>query len=162
VNPQQLTSKLRPHLGINVRQRLVKEHDSRLSNERPGERRPLLLPTADLAWVLHAQPFQTSEGQVLVGNTTGVAGSLPADPQWERNVVLKGHVGPQGVRLEHHVQIAPVGWHVNICGAIEHDVLLQADPPLIWPFKAGDTPEQRRLSAATWAKQDYDLARKYI
>ena len=60
---------LRPHLDTNLRiqiaQRLVKEENIRIQDQRTGKSHPLLLSSGELARVSLLQPFQVDQVQGL-------------------------------------------------------------------------------------------------
>ncbi len=58
----------------------------------------------------------------------------------EGDVLRHGHVGEQGVGLEHHVDRPLVGRHVGDVYTMEED------SPLRWPFETGQHPQQGGLA----------------
>ena len=77
----------------------------------------------------------------------------PAQPQPELDVLQRGQVREEAVRLEDHPHVAPVGRHVR-------DVLAaDQDPAGVGVLQPGEDPQRGGLAAAGRAEQRDQLAR---
>ena len=77
---------------------------------------------------------------------------LPADPQAVLDVLRRGHVREEAVRLEDHPHVALVRGHARQVAAVDDD------PPRVGPVEAGHEAQRRRLAAAARAEERYELA----
>src|SRR5581483_5114460 len=88
----------------------------------------------------------------LVDTPASLTLVAPADPQAELDVLLRGHVREQRVRLEHHPHVALVGRDVRDVLAVDDDAAA------VRAVEAGDEPERGRLAAARRPEQRQELA----
>lgn len=99
-----------PQLRVEVGERLVHQQHLGFDHERSGESDPLLLSARQLARVPRFQAFELHEPQGMVDLGGEGRSCEPAQAQPVRHVVEDGHVGEQGVLLEHRGRLAQVGW----------------------------------------------------
>src|SRR4051794_8692607 len=78
--------------------------------------------------------------------------------QREREVVEHGHVRPDGVRLEHDAEVAPLGGDVDPPRRVVEEVAADGNSALLGCLKAGDRHQRRRLATPAWAEQCEELA----
>src|SRR5213083_1294800 len=75
-----------------------------------------------------------------------------ADPQPELDVLLRGQVREQAVRLEDHAHVAAAGRQVRDVFPVDDD------RARIWAVEARDEPKRRRLSAPRRPEEGQELA----
>ncbi len=94
------------HPGVEGGQRLVEQEHAGADGERASERDPLLLAAGHLPGVAPRERRQADELERLAGAAAALAGTHAAHPQAERDIVQRGQVREQAVRLEHHAHVA--------------------------------------------------------
>ena len=98
-------------LEVEGGQRLVEEQGAGHVDERPGEGDTLLLATRQLVRAAAGELAEADDVEHLARSTPGIVGAGALGPQSEGHVVEDGHVGEQGVLLEHRVDVALVWRH---------------------------------------------------
>ena len=78
---------------------------------------------------------------------------LPDVGQAERNVLVDGHVGPQGIILKQEAHLPLVGRDVDTKGAVKHHLIADGNTAAGGGLQAGDHAQDGGLSAAGGAKQ---------
>ena len=104
---------------------------------------------------------EVAEAEVLQRGVDALADLAAADLaqlQTVGDVVEHGPVRPQRVGLEHQAEVAALGRDLELAGAVEHRLVLDADLAAVRNLEAGDRAQQRRLAAAGRAEQRDDLA----
>ena len=93
-------------------QRLVHQDQLGLEHQRPGQRHPLLLAARHLrrAAVRERPELHHVERPRHPRRDVGLRDA--ANLERERHILPDGHVGEQGVVLEHHADVAPIGRHL--------------------------------------------------
>ncbi len=157
VDSPQLGTEPGPDLGVDVGQRLVEEGHRRLRDQGPRQGGTLGLAAAHRPGVLLPEPSQTDELQVLVGAPQRRSLLLALDSERVGDVGLECHVRPQGVGLEHHVDVALVGRERDAALAVEDGLAPDGDGPGIRVLETGETSEQGRLATPAGPEQDQDL-----
>ena len=160
LQPLQLEAHALAQLRIQVGKRLVQEQQARLHDQRPGERKTLLLAARQpgrlaARQLLERDHLQHSQYAFL---DLALAELAPADPQRKRGVLEHRHVRPDGVRLEYHAQPAPVRRHEDAALRRVHDIAADRDFPLPRPLQAGDGAQRGGLAAAARSEQSKQLA----
>ena len=140
-------------LCVEVGQGLVEQKQVRLHDDGAGERHALLLPARKLARHAAGEAGQGADVE-RVGDPRllfGLRHILHA--QAEAQILLHRHMGKQGVGLEHHGDVAPLGrQHVDtLPGQADLAAALLAD--------AHEDPQERGFSAARRAEDGHELAR---
>jgi hypothetical protein len=156
----ELEAELLAHLGVDVGQRLVEQHELVVVDQGAGERDALLLTAAHLARVLLLQLTHPDELQgVSHAADDVVLRDLPAlaAQQGVRHVLERRHVRPQRIRLEDHADVAALRWHLDGVLRGEDRPLGDGDGPLVGGLEPGDRPQQRRLAAAARAQQNHEI-----
>ena len=152
LDPLQLDLHLLAELQVERAERLVEQQDTRIQDERAGQRDPLLLPARELRGPVQVAPGQLHELERLAGRRVALGLRLLPLLQAVRDVVEDRHVREQRVLLEDGVHVAPVGR--------DADRVLSADQHLadVGLLGAGDQLQRRRLAAAGRAEQRQELA----
>ena len=91
-------------LGVQVRQRLVHQHQKRLHHDGACDGHTLLLASRQLAWQLVLVILQPHQRDGLVDASLRVCSGHATHAQSETNVVAHRHVRKQCVVLEHHAK----------------------------------------------------------
>ena len=143
---------LHPELGVQVGKGLVKQQHVRLDAQGAGQGHTLLLAAGQtlrqpLGVLVHVH--QLHELVRLFADL--VLRQLPV-LQAELHVLPHGHVGEDGVVLEHHADVALGG--VQVVDA----VVVEVEVAALDAVKAGDHPQQGGLAAAGGAQQGEELA----
>ena len=73
--------------------------------------------------------------------------------QAERDILIHGHIGPQGVVLEQEAHLALVGRHVDAHITVENHLVADGDFSAGGGLQAGDHPQRGSFAAAGWAQQ---------
>jgi hypothetical protein len=77
------------------------------------------------------------------------------------NVLAHGHMGPQGVRLENHPQVAPFRRNENLFVRVAHYAPADYDSPRRGRFDPCNHPQKCGLAAAAGAKKGDELTGSY-
>ncbi len=151
-----------PHLvaqpRIEVRERLVEEHELRACDEPAGERDPLLLPAGELRRMAVEERARVDERRDLLDPLRRLRALDPARAQRVADVLPHGHVRPERVGLEDHPDVALVRRHVDARGGVEHGAVAERDRPGVGRLEACDAAQRRRLAAAARPEEDEELA----
>ena len=139
-------------LGVECRQRLIKEEHARLRCQRARQRHALLLAAGHLEGEAFAESRQPDEVQHLLDPGPAFLGRHARHPEAEADVVLDVHVGEKRIGLEHHADLALIGRQRRNVLVLDHDV------PGGRSLEAGDHPEDRRLAAPGRTEQRDELA----
>jgi hypothetical protein len=145
-------------LRVQVRQRLVEKQDRRPVDEGPREGDPLLLAARELVRVARRVRLHLDEMEDLLDPDALLGDPHLPEPEREREVLVDGHVRPEGVGLEHEAAVAALGRQEAPRGGVEEDEVADADPPLVRAVEAGDGSKSRRLPAAGGAQERDELS----
>jgi len=139
-------------LEVQRPQRLVEQQHLGLVDQGPGQRHPLLLAAGELVGSAFLHPGQPHHPGGL-GHPPAELGALdPAHPQPELDVLADGHVGEEGVGLEHGVDRPAVRRR-------HADFLTEdAQAPLGGQVQPGDHAQRGGLAASRRAEQGEELA----
>ena len=108
----QLGPGLLPELGVQVGQGFIQEKVGGLLYQGPAQGHPLLLAPGQLLGVTLGQALQVQQLDNLLGAVSDFFFRQLLQVQAKGDVVPHGHVGEQGVALEHHGNIPLAGGHV--------------------------------------------------
>src|SRR5262249_19902913 len=103
-------------------QRLVEEEHGRTRDESPGEGHPLLLPARELARIARPVRGQLHESEGPAHSPFDLTARHPRHAEAKGHVLEHGAVGEEGVVLEDHAHVAPVGRHQIHALALDEDV----------------------------------------
>ena len=140
-------SHLDPELGVQVRERFIKQKNLRISDDGAAHRNPLTLTTRERARVAIKQLSQPKNLGCAFDGSLNFCSRFLREHQAERHVLAHFHMRIQRVILEHHRDIALFGLHLVYHGATDANFAC-ADF-----FKARNHPKQRALATARWANQ---------
>ncbi|MPM59979.1 hypothetical protein SDC9_106825 [bioreactor metagenome] len=143
---------LLPELGVQVRQGFVKEEQGRFHHHRPCKGDPLLLSPRELAWLtcLHAaEPHQVHH---LLRPLADFHARQLSEPQPEGDVVPHVQVGEDGVGLEDHGGVPPVGRDVV------HPVIAEEDSSGGGILESSHHPEEGGLAAPRGSEEGDELS----
>ena len=73
--------------------------------------------------------------------------------QAEGDILIHGHIGPQGVVLEQEAHLALVGRNVDAHITVENHLVADGDFSAGGGLQAGDHPQRGGFAAAGWAQQ---------
>ena len=150
-DPLHLVAHLGPEIGVQVRERLVEEHDRGGGGEGAREGHALLLAAGELVRVASGEASEPDQVDDL-GDPIAAGGPGQA----EAHVVAHGQVREQGVVLEHDADAALLGRHrVARPG---HEAAAQRDGARVRGLEARDEAQRGGLAAARGAEQGQDLA----
>ena len=147
---------LQAQLGVQIAQRLVHQQHVRLDDQRTGQRHALLLAARQIL----RQPV----GVLLDLHDLQKAVCLPGDLilgglavlQTVGHILGHGHVGENGVVLEHHADVA-------LAGLLVVDALLvEIEVAALNGIEARDHAQQRGLAAAGGPQQRKQLSVAYL
>ena len=108
VEPLQLGAHIHTQLGVQVGKRLIQQQQTGLRHDGAGNGHTLLLAAGQLRGIAFGVLADLHALQSTLHHLLDLIGGGLADLQAEGHVLVHGHVGPQGVGLEHQVQI-PLG-----------------------------------------------------
>ncbi len=106
VDAPDLGAHLQAQLGVEVRQRLVHQHQWRFDDDRAGDRDALLLAARQLPGRLVGLLAETHEGQRLVHPAVDLGTRAALGDEAEADIAAHRHVRKQRVVLEHHREAA--------------------------------------------------------
>ena len=152
LQPRDLRAHLPAELGVEVRQRLVEEERLRLTDDRAAHRHALALTAGQVAR-LALEVLVELEGLRRLAHLLvdlGVRGV--GEPQRERDVLVDGQVGVEGVVLEDHRQVAVAGRQVVDPVAADDHV------PAGDVLEPHDHPQQGGLPAPRRTDEDQELS----
>ena len=133
---------LNPQFGIQVAQRLVQQQEVGADHQSPGQRNPLLLTAGECIGLSishackpsHFNDFRHPVFDLFLGN-------LPHF-EAEADVLRNGHMGPEGVALKDHADVALV-WRQR-----RHILSTEADLTRVWRTESGQHPQQGGLATS--------------
>ena len=141
-----------PELRVEGVEGLVEEEDGRLEHEDPGDRDPLLLAARELARVAVGEAAEGDEVERLRHPVIPFGPRDLAHGEAVLHVAPDAQVGKEGVALEDHPDVAPVGRHEGHVALSDHDATLLGD------VEARDAAKEGGLAAARGSEQGHDLA----
>ena len=134
--------------GVEVGERLVKQQDFGIANERPSQGDPLLLATGEQGGRAVMQAFETEALQDRHHLVADLCRRKPSPPQRKGNILEHIHMGPDRVRLEHHAHPSLVGRQVNALLDRRHEPVANVYLARIGALQARDHAQRRSLAAA--------------
>ncbi len=143
---------LHAQLGVEIRKRLVHEERLRLADDRAAKRDPLPLTTGQLSRLAIEQRVQAERLRRFERESTALLARHSAALQRELDVPPHRHVRIQRVRLEHHRDVAVLGFDVV------HDLLADRDRALCRFLEPRDHAQRSRLATARRSEQDEEPA----
>ena len=148
-----LVAHVLPDPRVEVRERLVEEEDGRIDGEGAGEGDALALPAGKARHVAPLEALEPDEGDQLPDPFRDAGLRPAANAKPVADVLGRVHVRPQGVGLEHHRHVPPLGR--------ERSDWLPADldPAGGDGDEAREGAQQRRLAAAGGPEEGDELAR---
>ena len=147
-----LGAHLDAQLGVEVRQRLVHQERLRLAHDRAAHRHALALATRQLARLAVEVLGELEDPRGLVDALVDLVLGHLLQLEREGDVVAHGEVRVQGVRLEHHGDVAILGFEVV------HDLAADAQLAGRDRLEPGDHPQRGRLAAAGRPDEHQELA----
>jgi hypothetical protein len=139
-------------LGIEIRQRLVKKKDLRITHDGAAHRDALALAAGELARIALEQDIEAENVRGLLHAGLDLRGRSAPQPERKAHIGGDRHMGVERVVLEDHRDVALFGRHV-----VDH-AIADADLARRDVLEAGNHPEQCRFAAAGWPDQDDELA----
>ena len=140
-------SHLDPELGVQVRERFIKQKNLRIPDDGAAHRNPLTLTTRERARVAIKQLSQPKNFGCTFHRGINFCGRFLGEHQAERHVLAHFHMRIQRVILEHHRDIALFGLHLVYHGATDANFAC-ADF-----FQPGNHPQKRALATARGSNQ---------
>src|SRR6185295_11507840 len=144
--------RLDAELRVEVRQRLVREDQRRLDDDRAGDRDPLLLAAGKLTRKLVLLADQLYQLHRMHDLRIGIRAGDAAHAQAEADVLGHAHVRKQRVILEHHPEAALFGRQRIDASLVEPDAAARQAQ------QAGDAVESGRLAAPRRTQERDELA----
>src|SRR5665811_727038 len=156
VKPAYLRAHLQPELGVEIAQRFVHEHDSRLGDDGAGDGDALLLATGKLCRVFLAMLAQMDQVQDLVNSlvTFGFWDSLHL--QAKSDVAFYSQMREEGIILEDHAEPTTLG------GCPHNVIAVYLYVTTVRLEESSEAIERRRLAAPGWSEQADELATSHI
>ncbi|MNB90144.1 hypothetical protein D3C75_371970 [compost metagenome] len=139
-------------VGVEVTQRLIKQQHFRFEDQRAGQRHALLLAAGDLVDKAVFKALQIHHGQRFLHPGFGLCAGYAEHLQAVADVLAQRHVREQGVRLEHHADIALLN------GTMGHVLAVDQDLPFGRFFQPRHQPQDRGFAAAGRAEQRHHLS----
>ena len=113
---------LDPQLGVQVRERLVQEHETRVQDQRPRNGNPLLLSARELPGIPILEARELDQLQHFLHAPPDLLGRPALELQAEGDVAEDGHVRKQRVVLEDHPEAALLGRHAVDALPVDRDL----------------------------------------
>ena len=146
-----VATKLCPQGGVEVRERLVEQHDVRPRRERPSERHPLLHAARQLIRHVGSGVDEVDQLEQLANPDLAVGVVAQPIP----DVVADRQVREEREVLEHHPDPPSLGRHGS--SRAGHAAAADRDRSGVGRFEAGDQTEHRRFAAARRAEHGQHL-----
>ena len=145
-----------PDLGIQCRERLVKQKHLGTNGQGTRQGHALLLPARELVGV--AVPFflEVDQGQHFLHALFDRGVGFPADAQAVTNVLGDVHIREQGICLKNHTHIALVGSLIGYINVVDDDLSRCGN------FEAGDHSQGGRFTTPRGAEERNELALFHI
>jgi DtxR family transcriptional regulator, Mn-dependent transcriptional regulator len=147
-----LAPNVHPQGGVEVRERLVQEHESWLGGKRSRQRHTLLLPPGQLVRQTGGLPGQADEVEHLCHAAVTAGAVADAVP----DVLRDREVREERVVLEHDADAPPL--RRDESSRSRHVGAVEDDAPTVRTLETGDEPQRRRLAATARPEQRKDLA----
>ena len=153
---------LHAHMGaqpcIEVRHRLVEQHEARLVHQRAGERHPLLLAAGERRRRLAARAREPDHVEDARGALCDLGARDAAHLERKADVLGDRHVRPHRIGLEHDAELAPLGHQVDAGVVVEHRLAGDLDRAGIRGLETGEAAQNRGLAAARRSEQRQGVA----
>ena len=140
-----------PQPLVEIRERLVEQQDVGLIGDDASERHALTLSPRELGRVSLSEVRQLDEIENLPHPLIALGGRHPAHSQAVLDVARDGHVGEQGIALEHHADVSLFEGHVVDDAAADRDF------PGCRALVPADHPQGGGLAAAAGADEKQEL-----
>src|SRR5207244_916911 len=111
-------------------------------------------PTRELAGATGFEIRETHDGERLADPLDGLLLRDLLHLQRESDVLSDGPMGPYGVGLEDHPDVALVGGDADLSFGVVDDGVADGDPAAAGLFQAGDAPHGAGLAATGLAEQN--------
>src|SRR6185369_6002000 len=141
---------------VEVAERLIEQQEARRGDDRTRQRHALLLSAAELGSIAAREGFEIDLAKRLADLGIDRGTGLAAGPKPVGDVLEYAHMRPDGVRLEHHVDPAPLRRDIAAVGGDHFGP--DANGAVRRRLEAGDAAQSRRLAAAAGAEQGNELA----
>ena len=156
--PRQQVVQLGPQIvaqaRIQRRQRLVQQQDARLDRQGPGQGHALALAARDLVDPALGEMGDAHQLKHPPDPRVALGPGDAAQAQAVADIASHGHVGKQGVGLEHHADAAALDRQRR------HILVVEPDAPAgVRPLQPRDQAQQGGLAAARRAEHGQPLAR---
>ena len=149
----QLDAHLVAQLRVEVRHRLVEQHQPRLVDQRAGERDALLLAAATVASpACRARRHSPTTSRMRATRSRCSSFGTLAHLERKADVLLDRHVRPHSVGLEHHAELALLRLEVDAARRVERHPAGDRDVALVRRLQSGDAAQDRGLAAAATAR----------
>src|SRR5262249_28199534 len=144
-------------LTVDVASGLIRKQHSRLVGYGARNRHPLLLSTRKRSGKLVQLVLEPNQLERLDGARSGVAGASMGKLKGKENVLERGQVGEQLVRLKNTADPAPDRVRLPTLQPV-HRYAVDQHPARVGPHHAEKDPEQGRLAGARWADHVHEFA----
>ena len=153
LNPLKLDPHLLTQLEIEVRKRLIKEQETRLGDNRAGQRSTLLLPPRKIGRQLVRFRGQAHERENFVHPVVDLG--LVDLPDFQRisDVLGHRHMRPNSVTLEHHTNVALLRRQEQAFGRRGIDHITDADTSAINAVQSRNTHQGGGLATTRRSQQ---------
>src|SRR5699024_4527106 len=159
VHLHQLHAQLFTYLGVDVGERFVEHHTGRIDRQSARQRDTLLLTPTELGGVAVDEFGDPHPAQECRDPVCDLVLRDLVRTQWVGDVVEDGHVWPQRVGLEHHVDAASFGGQVDLPRRRVHSLAGDGDLAALGGLQTGDRSQQSGLSAAARTEEHHELTR---
>ena len=152
----ELLLNLAAQFRIERAQGFVQEQQCRVGGERTRESNPLALPAGELSGVAGAEFVQLEKSHQLAQPPFDVTPPHALELEPERHVLQHRHVRKEGIILENHVYIAPVGRQAR------NVLALQDHPSGIGELEPAQDSQRCGLPAAGRSEQGDEFSRSNL
>jgi hypothetical protein len=141
-----------PQLLVERAQRLVHQQDARVEHDRPRDRHALLLAAGELLRIAAFVTAQLHEVEHALHLRPPRRAADAALLQGEADILGHRQMREQRVALEHHADVAAIGWQGGDRLRVDEDLAGAR------PLEPGDQHQRGRLAGAGGAEEGDELA----
>ena len=158
VEPLELGAHVDAQLGIQVGKGLIQQQQLGTGSHGTGNGHALLLAAGKLCGIAVLVLLDAHHAQGVHDPLVDLRLGHLLDLQAKGDVVIGGHVRPQGVGLEHQVQSTFAGLGIVGVVGVDHLHTVDGHDAVLGLLQSGDHPQRGGLAAAGGTQQRHEVA----